>query len=202
MVKLRLMRGGRKKRPFYRIIAADSAAKRDGRFLEKVGSYNPVASSKESQVELDVERAMYWLMNGAEPTRTTRNILSAQGVMLRLHLTKKGVEAEQIEEAVSKYLAERSKRVEAKLKKLETKKAKAATKVAKAVEETKEEAATESEAAEVAKEEVAKEAPVEVASEEEKKKAPAKEAAAEEATEAPKKEVVADENKSEGEEAK
>jgi small subunit ribosomal protein S16 len=189
LVKLRLMRGGRKKRPFYRIIAADSAAKRDGRFLEKVGSYNPVASATESQIVLDVERAMYWLMNGAEPTRTTRNILSAEGVMLRLHLTKKGVEAEKIEEAVSSYLSERSKRLEEKNKKTETKKAKAATKVAEVVEEKKEEVKTE-----VVKTEV-------VATEEVVEEIKTEAAVTEEVPDAPAEETVADENKSESAEA-
>lgn len=77
-VKLRLKRMGSKARPFYRIVAADSRSPRDGRFIEVVGTYNPVLN--ENQVNIDEEKALKWLSNGAQPTDTVRNILSNAGV--------------------------------------------------------------------------------------------------------------------------
>ncbi len=78
-VKLRLKRMGSKQRPFYRIVAADSRFPRDGRFLEVVGTYNPITTPAE--VKVDEEKAIYWLTNGAQPTETVRNILSKEGIM-------------------------------------------------------------------------------------------------------------------------
>lgn len=78
-VKLRLKRMGSKQKPFYRIVAADSRSPRDGRFIEKVGTYNPVRQPAE--VTVDKERALYWLNNGAIPTDTVRSILSKEGIM-------------------------------------------------------------------------------------------------------------------------
>lgn len=77
-VKIRLARHGAKKRPFYRIVVADSESPRDGRFLEKVGTYNPLPDPAE--VTLKTERVQYWLQQGAEPTDTVKNILKKQGV--------------------------------------------------------------------------------------------------------------------------
>jgi small subunit ribosomal protein S16 len=77
--KIRLMRMGRKKRPFYRLVVADSRAKRDGRFIEIIGHYNPLPNPTEYKV--DEEKALKWLGNGAVPTDTARNILSRAGVM-------------------------------------------------------------------------------------------------------------------------
>ncbi|KAB2921750.1 MAG: 30S ribosomal protein S16 [Bacteroidetes bacterium] len=87
-VKLRLQRGGKKKQPIYRIVAADERYKRDGRFLEKLGTYNPNVDP----VAIDVKetRAMYWLGVGAQPTDTVRNLLSRKGIILKWHLKKKG----------------------------------------------------------------------------------------------------------------
>ena len=87
-VKLRLMRMGAKKRPFYRIVAADSRYPRDGKFLEVVGTYNPVSSN--DIVTVDDEKAIKWLKNGAEPTDTVRNLLSKAGVMQKYHNEKQG----------------------------------------------------------------------------------------------------------------
>jgi small subunit ribosomal protein S16 len=77
-VKIRLARHGAKKRPFYRIVAADSDSPRDGRFLEKLGTYNPLQAS--AQVVLDKERVKYWIGQGATPSDTVRTILKREGV--------------------------------------------------------------------------------------------------------------------------
>lgn len=78
-VKLRLKRMGSKQKPFYRIVAADSKFPRDGRFIETVGTYNPI--KKPAVVTVDEEKALKWLACGAQPTDTVRNILSANGIM-------------------------------------------------------------------------------------------------------------------------
>lgn len=85
-VKIRLKRMGSKKRPFYRIVVADSRSPRDGRIIEQVGTYNPVASEKE--VKIDEELALKWLSNGAQPSDTVRNLLSEQGIMQKFHESK------------------------------------------------------------------------------------------------------------------
>ncbi len=85
-VKLRLKRMGAKQRPFYRIVAADSRSPRDGRFLEVVGTYNPITNPAE--VKIDEEKVMHWLNNGAIPTETVRNILSKEGIMKKYADTK------------------------------------------------------------------------------------------------------------------
>ena len=82
-VKLRLRRQGRKGRPYYHIVAADSRSSRDGKFLERVGSYNPVADPAE--INVDHELALKWLQNGAQPTDTVRAILRYTGVNLKFH---------------------------------------------------------------------------------------------------------------------
>ena len=86
-VKLRLKRMGSKAKPFYRIVAADSRSPRDGRFLEVVGTYNPVKGQE--VVTVNEEKAMYWLSNGAVPTDTVRSILSKQGIMKKFAESKK-----------------------------------------------------------------------------------------------------------------
>ena len=87
-VKLRLMRMGSKKKPFYRVVAADSRYPRDGKFVEVVGTYNPVALT--DNVKVDEEKALKWLRNGAQPTDTVRDILSKAGVMKKFHDEKQG----------------------------------------------------------------------------------------------------------------
>ena len=87
-VKLRLKRMGAKQRPFYRIVAADSRSPRDGRFLETVGTYNPITNPAE--VKIDEEKAMHWLNNGAIPTETVRNLLSKEGIMKKFADAKNG----------------------------------------------------------------------------------------------------------------
>ena len=86
-VKLRLKRGGSKQRPFYRIVAADSRFPRDGRFIDSIGTYNPIPA--EYEVSIDEEKAMYWLTNGAQPTDTVRNLLSQKGIMAKYAESKK-----------------------------------------------------------------------------------------------------------------
>ena len=85
-VKLRLKRMGSKQKPFYRIVAADSRSPRDGRFIETVGTYNPIKGA--DVVTIDEEKALNWLKNGAEPTATVRNILSKQGIMAKYAASK------------------------------------------------------------------------------------------------------------------
>ena len=79
---------GKKGQPFYRIVAADSRSPRDGRFIEEIGTYNPL--KKEAQIVLDQEAALKWLAQGAQPTDTVRSILSSQGVMKAFHDSKLG----------------------------------------------------------------------------------------------------------------
>ena len=85
-VKLRLRRMGAKKKPFYRIVAADSRAPRDGRFIEIIGYYDPTATP--AVVKVDEELALKWLGNGAQPSDTVRSILSKNGIMTRFHESK------------------------------------------------------------------------------------------------------------------
>ena len=82
--KLRLQRRGRKNYPFYQIIVADSRAPRDGKYIERIGSYNP--NTNPATITLDFERALYWLQTGAQPTDTVKNILSNEGVLMKKHL--------------------------------------------------------------------------------------------------------------------
>ncbi|MCQ2349174.1 MAG: 30S ribosomal protein S16 [Paludibacteraceae bacterium] len=89
--KIRLQRHGRKGYAYYHIVVADSRAKRDGRFIERLGSYNP--NTNPASIDLNFERALYWLNAGAQPTDTARTILSREGVLLKKHLeggVKKG----------------------------------------------------------------------------------------------------------------
>ncbi|ULB33675.1 MULTISPECIES: 30S ribosomal protein S16 [Proteiniphilum] len=82
--KLRLQRRGRKNHPFYQIIVADSRAPRDGKYIERIGSYNP--NTNPATITLDFDRALYWLQTGAQPSDTVRNILSREGVLMKKHL--------------------------------------------------------------------------------------------------------------------
>jgi small subunit ribosomal protein S16 len=83
-MKIRLARGGSKKRPFYRIVAADSRMPRDGRFIEKLGTYNPLlAKDSEERVQMNMERIQYWLDQGAQPTDRLARMLEAAGVLAK-----------------------------------------------------------------------------------------------------------------------
>jgi len=115
-VKLRLQRHGKKGKPFYWIVAADARSKRDGKFLEKIGSYNPTVNP--AIIELDIDGAVKWLQNGAQPTDTTRAILSYKGAMLKNHLAggvrKGALTEEQAEKKFQTWLDEKSSKVDAK----------------------------------------------------------------------------------------
>lgn len=103
-VKIRLQRHGKKGKPFYWIVAADARAKRDGKFLEKLGTYNP--NTNPATIELDVDSSVKWLQNGAQPTDTAKGLLSYKGVLLKHHLAggvRKGAFSE--EEAEKKFQA-------------------------------------------------------------------------------------------------
>lgn len=116
-VKIRLQRHGKKGKPFYWVVAADARAKRDGRYLEKIGTYNP--NTNPATVEIDNDSALRWLENGAQPTNTARTLLSYRGVMLKHHLNggvRKGAHTQ--DEADDKYdawLVEKEAKIQAKI---------------------------------------------------------------------------------------
>ncbi|MGH7453341.1 MAG: 30S ribosomal protein S16, partial [bacterium] len=102
------------KQPFYRIVAIDSRAARDGKYLDNIGTYNP--RLEPAAVQLDNARVVYWLSKGAKPSDTVRSLLRRQGVLMRLHLQKLGMDEAQINEAMKQWeaqQAERQKRQEA-----------------------------------------------------------------------------------------
>lgn len=86
MVRIRLKRIGAHKAPFYRVVVSDSRSPRDGRFIEEIGTYNPVAQPV--QVEIDEEKALKWLKNGAQASETVRNLFSKAGIMKKFHEAK------------------------------------------------------------------------------------------------------------------
>jgi len=104
MVKIRLQRRGRRKKPFYHIVIADSRSPRDGRFIEKVGTYNPM--TKPATIDLDADQAFDWLLKGAQPTDTVRAILRVKGVMYRKHLHRGVLKGALTEEQAATMLAE------------------------------------------------------------------------------------------------
>jgi small subunit ribosomal protein S16 len=85
-VKIRLKRMGAKKTPFYRVVVADSRSPRDGRFIEEIGYYNPIAEP--AIVKIDEEKALKWILTGAQPTDTVRNLFSKAGILKKVHETK------------------------------------------------------------------------------------------------------------------
>ena len=115
-VKIRLQRHGKKGKPFYWIIAADVRAARDGKYLEKLGIYNP--NTNPATIELDVDGAVKWLQNGAQPTDTARAILSYKGVLIKNHLAggvrKGAITEEQAAEKFQAWLDEKEGKVTAK----------------------------------------------------------------------------------------
>ena len=193
--KLRLQRRGHKDYAFYSIVAADSRAPRDGRFIEKVGTYNP--NTNPATVELKFDRALYWLEVGAQPTDTVRNILSREGVLLMKHL-RGGVKKGAFDEATAQakfeaWKADKTKQATAIIDKQAADKKAAAEErlaaerkqneeIAKKVAEKKAAANIAAAEAEAAAEEVAEAAE---AVEEATETVEATEAPAEEATEAP-----------------
>ena len=115
-VKIRLQRHGKKGKPYYWIVAADSRAERDGKYLEKLGAYNP--NTNPATIDLDVDGAVKWLQNGAQPTDTAKAILSYKGALLKKHLAggvKKGaLTEEQAEAKFNTWLEEKLSKVQAK----------------------------------------------------------------------------------------
>ena len=183
-VKIRLQRHGKKGKPFYWIVAADARAKRDGRYLEKLGTYNP--NTNPATVNLDIDGAVKWLQDGAQPTDTAKTILSYKGAMLKNHLVggvrKGALTEEQAEEKFQAWVDQKAGKVaskeetvakaklDVKAKALEAEKAVNEARVAAAIEEVVEEVAEVAPEAEVVAEaapeaEVAEEVVAEVAPE-------------------------------------
>mgnify|MGYP000218060257 FL=1 len=172
-VKIRLQRHGKKGKPFYWIVAADARAKRDGRYLEKLGTYNP--NTNPATVNLDIDGAVKWLQDGAQPTDTAKTILSYKGAMLKNHLVggvrKGALTEEQAEEKFQAWVDQKAGKVaskeetvakaklDVKAKALEAEKAVNEARVAAAIEEVVEEVAEVAPEAEVAEEVVAEVAP-------------------------------------------
>lgn len=194
-VRIRLQRHGKKGKPFYWIVAADGRAKRDGRFLEKLGTYNP--NTNPASIDLSVDDAVRWLENGAQPSETARRILSYKGVLLKHHLNvgvrKGAMTEEEAEKKFQAWLTEKEQKIEQKAEGLEKARAEARAKALEAEKEANakraqaaaEEEAPEVEAAEGGTEEGDAAAPAAEAAE-----APAAEA---EAPEAPAEEAPAEE---------
>ena len=115
-VKIRLQRHGKKGKPFYWVVAADARSKRDGKFLEKIGTYNP--NTNPATIDLNLESAVQWLHNGAQPTDTARAILSYKGALLKHHLdggVRKGaLTQEQADAKLAAWLDEKANKVDAK----------------------------------------------------------------------------------------
>ena len=122
--KIRLQRHGRKGYAYYHIVVTDSRAPRDGKFIERIGSYNP--NTNPATVDLNFERALYWVQTGAQPTDTTRNLLSDKGVYMKKHLlggvTKGAFTDEVAEQKFNAWLTEKTKKEEAAKTKLSSSK--------------------------------------------------------------------------------
>lgn len=111
-VRLRLRRAGRRHYAFFHLVAADSRAPRDGRFIEKLGYYNP--NTDPPDIRFNHERILYWLQNGAQPTETVRSLLSREGILLKLHLWRKGKSPEEIEAAYQLWKAQKEAKLASK----------------------------------------------------------------------------------------
>jgi len=139
-VKIRLQRHGKKGKPFYWVVAADGRAKRDGKFLEKLGTYNP--NTNPATIDLNLDNSVKWLQNGAQPTDTARAILSYKGVMLKHHLLgglrKGALTEEQVEEKFNAWLEEKEGKVASKVSGLDKEKEKAKAEALKAEKEINE----------------------------------------------------------------
>ena len=215
-VKIRLQRHGKKQKPFYWIVAADARAKRDGRFLEKLGTYNP--NTNPATIELNLDQAVQWLHNGAQPTDTARAILSYKGALLKHHLdggVRKGaLTQDQADAKLEAWIKEKAGKVDAKKETLTKAQKDAKAKALKAEQAANEkrinaaaEALKAAEAPEVVEEEVAEVAAEETATEEvvaevaTEEAAPVEEVVAEVTEEeaAPAEEAAAEENNEETE---
>lgn len=161
-VRIRLQRHGKKGKPFYWVVAADSRAKRDGKYLEKLGTYNP--NTNPATIDLNIDSSVKWLQNGAQPSDTAKRILSYKGVLLKHHLLgglrKGALTEEQVEEKFNAWLEEKGKIVGSKIENLAKAEADAKAKALLAEKEVNEKRAaaaveTEAPAEEVAAEETA-----------------------------------------------
>lgn len=150
-VRIRLTRMGRRNRPFYRVVIADSRARRDGRFIEQIGTYDPIKENKNFSVK--EERVFHWLRSGAKPSDTVKRLLAKEGIMLKWHLENSNISEDKKKQEIQKW----------EMAKAGKEKAKAEKKAAKKVEEEVEEAPVE-EPAEAPVEEKAAEEKVESAS--------------------------------------
>jgi small subunit ribosomal protein S16 len=169
-VKIRLARGGAKKAPYYRVVVANSTAPRDGDFLEKVGTYNPMLAAQDpARISLKSDRILYWLSQGAQPSDRVAKFITSAGIALPEHITKKIA----VQAKVHAAMAAKRKEVAGAEAAVKAKEEAAAAAEAKAAEKEAEKAAAEAkaksdeEASVAAVEEVAtEEAPAEVATEE------------------------------------
>jgi small subunit ribosomal protein S16 len=129
-VKIRLARRGRKKQAIYDVVVADARAPRDGRFIEKIGTYNP--NTNPASININNERALTWLLNGAQPTDTVKAMLSYRGIMLKKHLQigvlKGAITQEQADDKFNAWLGEKDSKIADKSDKLATAKADARSK--------------------------------------------------------------------------
>lgn len=118
--KIRLQRHGRGKRPFYYVVVADSRARRDGKFIDRIGDYNPLTVP--ATINLDFDKAFQWVMNGAEPTDTVRRILSYKGVMYKKHLArglrKGALTEEQMEKMMNEWFEYKENKIATRIEKL------------------------------------------------------------------------------------
>src|SRR5690625_6630379 len=116
-VRLRLQRRGRRRKPFYHIVAADQRAPRDGKFIEKIGAYNPMTSP--ATIELDSEKALDWLDKGAQPTDTVRAILRFKGVLYRRHLLRgvqKGAHSQEVaDQKYEEFMAAKEEKIQTRI---------------------------------------------------------------------------------------
>ncbi|MBK8566357.1 MAG: 30S ribosomal protein S16 [Saprospiraceae bacterium] len=131
-VKIRLQRKGKKKKPFYHIVIADARAPRDGRFIEKIGTYNPL--TQPATIELDADKAFEWLQKGAQPTDTVRAMLRFKGVFYRKHVMRgvaKGAYTEDVAvQKITEYIAAKDTKTAARAEKIVNEKAAFRAKVA------------------------------------------------------------------------
>ncbi len=116
-VRLRLSRQGRKGRPFYYIVAADSRSRRDGRYLEKLGTYNPIPDP--AQIDVNHDAALKWLLDGAQPSDTVRSILRYAGINLKFALIKQGKTEEEVETIYQRWVAEKEAKITGKKSRLQ-----------------------------------------------------------------------------------
>ena len=185
--KIRLQRGGRKGRPVYSIVVADARSKRDGRFIEKLGTYNP--NTNPATIDLNFDSTLTWVMKGAQPTDTARAILSYRGVMMKKHLlegVRKGaLTEEQAEAKFEAWVSEKENKIEGKVQSLNdaAKASKSARLAAEAEVNKARKAAIEAANAPVVEEAPAEEAPAAEATEEAPAAEATEEATAEESAE-------------------